>query len=103
MASTLFDLAAERLEHHTSFSRLEARGTVRLALKEAGLDPKRLTARELSVVFDKVMVTELQARGVRDAAQACRRVMEDVSSLQKAEDARSASHPDEAFRRLAGD
>ena len=103
MASTLFDLAAERLEQHSSFSRLEARGTVRLALKEAGLDPERLTAGELSVVFDKVMVEELEARGVRDAAQACRRVMADVSTSQNAEDARSASHPDEVFRRLAGE
>jgi len=101
--SALFDLAAERLEHHTILGRLEARGTLRLALKEAGLDPKSLAARELSVVFDKLMVTELQRRGVREAAEACQRTMDDVSAMTMADDARSASRPDEVFRRLAGD
>jgi hypothetical protein len=101
--SALFDLTAERLEHHTSLGRLEARGTLRLALKEAGLDPKRLTTGELSVVFDKLMVTELERRGVRDPALACRHTLDDVSSLPKADDARATGRPDEVFRRLAGD
>ncbi len=38
MATTLFDVAAERLEAGAEMERLAARGTLRLALKEAGLD-----------------------------------------------------------------
>jgi hypothetical protein len=42
VAADLFDFVAEQLEHHTSLDRLEARGTLRLALKEAGLDPQSI-------------------------------------------------------------
>ena len=55
MDATLFDLAAERLEYHTGFDRLEARGTLRIALKIAGLTAKSVTVGALCVVFVKVM------------------------------------------------
>ena len=67
METTLFDFAAERLEHHTGFSRIESRGTLRLALKSAGLEPKSLSLDELCVVFEKLMPGELETRGVSDA------------------------------------
>ncbi len=53
MATDLFDIVAERLEHHTEFSRLEARGTLRIALKEAGLKAQTLTLPQLETVFEK--------------------------------------------------
>ena len=59
MDATLFDFAADRLEHHTSLDRLEARGTLRLALKAAGLEPKNLTGTQLQVVFEQVIPREL--------------------------------------------
>ena len=37
MGAALFDFAADQLEQHTGLSRLEARGTLRIALKDAGL------------------------------------------------------------------
>ena len=55
MDATLFDFAAERLEHHTGSDRLEARGTLRIALKSAGLAPNNLTGAQLQVVFEQVM------------------------------------------------
>jgi hypothetical protein len=73
MAADLFDYAAEGLEQRTGFDRLEARGTLRLALKSAGLDPKSLTADQLGVVFQKLMPGELKLRGVSDAARVCTR------------------------------
>lgn len=103
MAASLFDLAAEQLEHHTSLDRLEARGTLRLALKESGLDPQSLAVAQLSVVFEKVMPGELANRGVADSAAACRAVMDDVTSSQLAADAPASSSPDDIFRRLGGD
>ncbi len=47
MDATLFDLTAERLEHHVGLDRLAARGTLRIALKAAGLEPKNLTGAQL--------------------------------------------------------
>ncbi len=89
MDATLFDLTAERLEHHTDFDRLGARGTLRIALKAAGLEPKNLTGAQLQVVFEKVMPGELDSRGVSDVQDVC-----------AAADA-GATSPDDIFRRLA--
>ena len=102
MDATLFDLAAERLEHHTGFSQLEARGTLRIALKVAGLNPSTFTAGQLCVVFEKVMPGELERRGVSDAAVACSTVIEDLANAQALPDLASSTPIDEIFGRLAG-
>ena len=101
MDATLFDLAAERLEHHTSFSTIESRGTLRIALKSAGLAPKNLSLDELRVVFDKVMPAELEARGVREAAAVCSSVMSDLAELAHVEGAGPKETVDDVFRRLS--
>ncbi len=100
MDATLFDLAAERLEHHTGFSQLEARGTLRLALKVAGLDPSAFTVEQLCVVFEKVMPGELENRGVSDVQDVCAAVLADLESVGRAAADASATSPDEIFRRL---
>ena len=48
MAKSIFDLAADELESRSDFEKLEARGTVRLALKGAGLDPREVTASQMA-------------------------------------------------------
>jgi len=101
VGATLFDLASERLEHHTRFSKIESRGTLRIALKSAGLEPKSLSLDELRVVFDKVMLAELEARGVRKAAAVCSSVMSDLAESTHAEDASRAENVDDVFRRLS--
>ncbi len=112
MDATLFDLAAERLEHHTGFDRLEARGTLRLALKSAGLNAKSVTAGQLCVVLEKVMPGELEKRGVSDAAVvcstviddlavACSTVIDDPANTQALPDMASSTPLDEIFGRLA--
>ncbi len=101
MDATLFDFAAERLEHHTSFSQLEARGTLRIALKVAGLDPSTFTAGQLCVVFEKVMPGELDSRGVSDVRDVCAAVLADLACAGGAAADASATSPDEIFRRLA--
>ena len=100
MAADLFDFAAERLEHHTGFSQLEARGTLRIALMVAGLDPSAFTAGQLCVVFEKVMPGELDSRGVSDVQDVCAAVLADLESAGDAAADASATSPDEIFRRL---
>jgi hypothetical protein len=101
MDATLFDLAAERLENHTGIDRLEARGTLRIALKAAGLEPKNLTGGQLQVVFEKVMPGELESRGVSDVRDVCAAVLADLGSAGGAAEDASATSPDDIFRRLA--
>ena len=62
MATDLFDIAAEKLEGSTDMDRLAARGTLRIALKEAGLDAHKLTIPQLRAVFERA-----DAQGARRA------------------------------------
>src|SRR5262249_30057319 len=64
--SATFDLACSELERRTSLNRLEVRGTVRIALKNAGLDGS-VTPAQMKVVLERVLPAELKARGVADA------------------------------------
>jgi hypothetical protein len=101
MDATLFDLAAERLENHTGIDRLEARGTLRIALKAAGLEPKNLTGAQLQVVFEQVMPGELESRGVSDVRDVCAAVLADLGSAGSVTADAGATSPDDIFRRLA--
>jgi hypothetical protein len=69
-----FDWMCTRLEQETSLDRLEARGTVRLALKSAGLEARNVTPDQMKVVIEKVMGEELSRRGIADAESICARL-----------------------------
>jgi hypothetical protein len=101
MADALFDLAADSLEQHSPFDRLEARGTLRIALKAAGLAPNDMTGAQLQVVFEQVMPGELDSRGVSDVPAICTAVLADLGSAGSAAANASATSPDDIFRRLA--
>jgi hypothetical protein len=103
MASELFDCAAEWLEKRTSLDRLEARGTLRLSLKTAGLEPGTLTLEQLRVVFERILPGELETRGVSQAAGVCEALMDEIAGSPAAQSAPADSGADEIFRRLAGD
>jgi hypothetical protein len=102
MATDLFDIAAEKLEGSTEMDRLAARGTLRIAIKEAGLDPHKLTIPQLRAVFEKLMPKELDARGVGDAAAKCEATMDEIANSADAIDIASSASPDDVFKRLGG-
>ncbi len=102
MADVLFDIAADKLESSTGLDRLAARGTLRIALKEAGLDPRNVTAPQLRAVFEKLMPRELEARGVADAAAASGAAIDAIERAASETDLAAATSPDEIFKRLGG-
>ena len=102
MATDLFDLAAEKLEEATDMNRLAARGTLRIAVKEAGLDARKLTIPQLRAVFEKLMPKELDARGVSGAAATCEATMDEIARSDDAIDVESSASPDDVFKRLGG-
>ena len=55
----------------TSLSPPAIRGTLRIALKEAGLDAAQVTTAQIKVVLERVLVAMLEQRGVADAAGVC--------------------------------
>ncbi len=97
--SRAFDHICGALESRTTLSRLEARGTVRLALKEAGLDASSATAHQMSVVVERIMPGELRSRGIGDADSICRDLVRALASLPSD---RTAETPESVFGRLGG-
>ncbi len=84
MGTTLFDMAAENIERGTSMNRFEARGTLRIALKEVGLDAATLTIEQFAVVALKVLPGELKIRGIEGAEQICRALIEKAKAAPEA-------------------
>ena len=93
-----FDCVCAELETDTSLDRLEARGTVRIALKSAGLDPATTTAAQMQVVVKQVLPKELSSRGIDDAEVVCDSI---VASLGAVQDDVVGDSPEAVFERLA--
>ena len=70
--------------------RLAARGTLRIAVKEAGLDAQKLTVPQLRAVFEKLMPKELEARGVGEATAICKALVDDIAGAASEADSAAA-------------
>lgn len=97
--SRAFDFVCNELERLTKMTRLEARGTVRLALKEAGLSAATVRGAEMQVVLQKIMPRELGARGIDGGDAMCQTIGASVARLQ---DDSTGQTPEAVFSRLAG-
>jgi hypothetical protein len=99
--SGVFDWVCEQLEERSELNRLEARGTVRLALREAGLESKSVTGVQLSVVLDKLLPKELESRSIANAAEICSGLARDARA--RFGDANSGvEQPEDVFARFGG-
>jgi len=98
--SAAFAWLCSELELRSSLDRLEARGTVRIALKQAGLDHKSVTPEQMRVVVEKLLPGELKARSIDDDAL-CGALASGLRSVDAGPD-RGPEAPDEVFRRLGG-
>jgi len=96
-----FETACAELEAHTSLSRLEARGTVRLALKRSGLDSRSVTPEQMAVVVERVLGAELASRGIEDPDGVCAALLGSVRAAAIGA-ASAAETPEDVFRRLGG-
>ena len=101
MADSIFDLVADELEQRTDLAKLEARGTVRLALREAGLDARSATLEQMTVLLERVLPKEMITRGVEDAEQICQAILAAVSSSGASAATLDSESPEAIFRRLA--
>jgi len=97
--SPSFELACETLERMTSLERLEARGTVRLALKASGLEPRSVTPAQMGVVVGKVLPRELTTRGVENADEVCALLGRQLAGVSSTD---AGDAPEAVFARLGG-
>ena len=102
MADNLFEFVAAKVEERTDLDKLEARGTVRIALKEAGLDPRSVTVEQMAVMLEKTLPKELETRGVTGAAELCRGLVAALKGFSATAPRSSHESPEDVFRRLGG-
>ena len=98
-SSRTFEWVCAELESSSSLNELEARGTVRLALKKAGLQANGVSPDQMSVVTERILPDELRSRGVEDVEGICGAL---VSGLKRLEVGAVQESPEEVFRRLSG-
>jgi hypothetical protein len=101
VADDLFSFVADQLEECTPLDRLESRGTLRIVLKDSGLDAKTVTQKQFCVVLESVAPGELVSRGVAEAQAICAALIERIQS-EPADRWEASQDPDEIFDRLAG-
>ena len=97
--SESFDYACAALEEASSLDRLSARGTVRIALKVAGLEARTVTPEQMAVVLDKLLPHELTSRGIEGAVALCAKIKSGLGTLSSGG---GAETPDAVFKRLGG-
>ena len=97
--SPAFDYVCGELEARTELDRLAARGTVRLALKQAGLEARSVTADQMKVVLDRVLPDELNSRGIEGGAAVCSDLQGGLASIDSGAEPET---PDAVFKRLGG-
>lgn len=103
MSSDLFTWASEALERTTFMGLAACRGTLRLALKKAGLDAATLTQQELEVVLLRVLPVELEVRGIEGSMQLCRDIESELAEARfelPGESVRNST--DSTLRRIFG-
>jgi hypothetical protein len=98
MDSDSFTIVADRLCELSDLDRLEARGTIRLAFKRAGVNVSSFGLDDLAAVFAKIMPDELAARGCTNAQAICEAIMASLDG--SAVPATAEGSRDEIMRRL---
>lgn len=98
--ATAFDWVCEELERLTCLGTLEARGTVRLSLKEAGFEARSATPHQLSVVVERILERELRVRGIENADEVCENLVVGLESHEPF--SRVEESPEDVFKRLSG-
>lgn len=96
----LFEWLSNQLEQATAMSRLAARGTVRLLLKDVGLTPDTLSRDHLAhLVTPGALGKALRSRGVEDADQICRDLATRIDDRDRQGREKTES-PEDIFKRL---
>ena len=95
--SQSFELACEVLERSSSLDRLEARGTIRLALKTAGLEARDVTVAQMGKVVEKLLPRELRTRGIENGDAVCEEI---AAGLRGIRSGAAGETPEAIFARL---
>jgi hypothetical protein len=96
-----FTIVCDHLERATGLERPAARGTVRLALKEAGLSPESVTPAQMAVVTEKILPNELRALRIADVEGHCQSIRGRLRRASDSGKGADGASPEAVFERLA--
>jgi hypothetical protein len=96
--SQAFTFVSAEVARATTLNELEARGTVRLALKEAGLEASDVDSNQMRVVLEQLLPKLLESRGIADAGAICSALLPRLPR----DAAPSGESAARVFERLAG-
>jgi len=65
--NSVFATVCAVLEEESSLTRIQARGTIRLALRDGGLDPETVTVGQMLMVVERILPRELKRRALSDS------------------------------------
>lgn len=94
--SPVFSWVAERLEIRSKMTRLQARGTLRRLLKDAGLDGETLTRSEWQHVARQMLAESLRKQGITAVDDLVKQLLSIPEEIGKAKGDSAL----EIFRRL---
>ena len=97
--SAVFDFVCDKIEQGTALDRLAVRGTVRIALKQAGLEARTVTVPQMGVVLERLLPAELASRGVEGGDALCAKTRTGLASVASSA---AVDTPDAVFQRLGG-
>jgi hypothetical protein len=101
VSESLFEFVAGELEKQSDLENLEARGTIRLALKSSGLTAREVTREQMVVVIDQIMPRELRVRGVENPEAVCGELSQAVKGFEAEAGEPASKSPEDVFRRLS--
>jgi len=100
--SPVFEWVSAELERRTPLSRLEARGTIRLLLKQRGLEPGSVNAAQMDVVIRRLLPPALEVRGIEDAESVSNELAPALARAAAEHRLESAESAYDVFERLGG-
>jgi len=101
VSESLFECVAQELQKRSELENLEARGTIRLALKASGLTAREVTREQMVVVIDQVLPRELRVRGVANPEAVCGALSQAVKEFEIENGESDGASPEDVFRRLS--
>jgi hypothetical protein len=101
VSESLFEFAAAELQKRSDLEDLEARGTIRLALKSSGLTAREVTQEQMVVVIDQVLPRELQLRGIENPEGVCGELSQAVKGFEAENGEPAGATPEDVFSRLS--
>lgn len=100
--SAVFEWVGAALQEQTTLPPAQARGMLRLALRDGGLDAAAVTSKEMAAVLDRLLPDRLRKGGVADPANVCLRLSIGLKAKHFDADGATGPRAEEFFHRVLG-